>query len=88
MTTRGMLLLIITMTWLVTGDAASIKPEERLFNLEKLEMFVDELPHIPILHGFHYANGVLKPKSLHIGMFFKKWVLFFLPFFSFYLLPS
>ncbi|CAH8308467.1 unnamed protein product [Eruca vesicaria subsp. sativa] len=68
--TRVTLLLIVTMTWLVAGGT---KPEERLFNIEKLEMFVDKLPHIPSLHGFHIVNGVLKPKSLQIGMFFKKW---------------
>ncbi|KAH0875635.1 hypothetical protein HID58_072997 [Brassica napus] len=71
--TRVMLLLIVTMTWFVAGDAGGTKPEERLFNIEKLEMFVDKLPHIPTLHGFHIVNGVLKPKSLQIGMFFKKW---------------
>lgn len=78
--TRMMLLLIVTMTWLVAGDAEGTKPEERLFNIEKLEMFVDELPHIPTLHGFHIVNGVLKPKSLQIGMFFKKWVFCFISF--------
>ena len=82
--TRVMLLLIVTMTWFVAGDAGGTKPEERLFNIEKLEMFVDKLPHIPTLHGFHIVNGVLKPKSLQIGMFFKKWVFSFL-FLSFFL---
>ncbi|EFH65075.1 multi-copper oxidase type I family protein [Arabidopsis lyrata subsp. lyrata] len=71
--TRDIFLLIVTMTWLVTGDAGGIKAKERLFNLEKLEMFVDKLPHIPTLHGYHFVNGFLKPKSLHIGMFLKKW---------------
>lgn len=93
--TRDIFLLIVTMTWLVTGDAGGIKPEERLFNLEKLEMFVDKLPHIPTLHGYHFVNGFLKPKSLHIGMFFKKWVfnsylilILILSFFiSFFLIP-
>ncbi|KAF8098681.1 hypothetical protein N665_0261s0046 [Sinapis alba] len=73
MTREAMLLLIVTMTCLVAGEAGGTKPEERLFNIEKLEMFVDELPHIPTLHAYHIVNGVLKTKSLQIGMFFKKW---------------
>ncbi|KAL1209472.1 Multicopper oxidase LPR2 [Cardamine amara subsp. amara] len=67
------LLLIATMTLLVAGVTGGTKHEDRLFNLEKLEMFVEDLPHMPTIHGFHVINGILKPKSLKIGMFFKKW---------------
>ncbi|KAL1209470.1 Multicopper oxidase LPR2 [Cardamine amara subsp. amara] len=70
--TRFMLLLIATMTLLVAGVKGATKFEDRLFNLTKLEMFVEDLPHMPTVHGFNVVNGFLKPKSLQIGMFFKK----------------
>nr|POF08750.1 multicopper oxidase lpr1 [Quercus suber] len=47
--------------------------EDRLLNLAKLKMFVDELPDMPKIHGFDMVSGVPKSKSLKIGMFKKKW---------------
>lgn len=46
----------------------------KLVNASKLEMFVDELPHMPKIYGYDVADGVPKSKSLKIGMFKKKWV--------------
>ncbi|KAL1189930.1 Multicopper oxidase LPR2 [Cardamine amara subsp. amara] len=66
-------LLLLTATLLVAGVKGATKSEDRLFNLEKLEMFVDDLPHLPRLRGYHFVNGSLKPRSIQIGMFFKKW---------------
>lgn len=40
----------------------------------KLKMFVDELPDMPRVQGFDIKNGVPVPKTLIIGMFYKKWV--------------
>ena len=45
-----------------------------VLNQSQLEMFVDELPHMPKIKGFHVVNGSPKAKSLTIGMFKKKWV--------------
>ncbi|KAE8022826.1 hypothetical protein FH972_008595 [Carpinus fangiana] len=36
-------------------------------------MFVDQLPHLPKILGFHVVSGIPKSKSLEIGMFKKKW---------------
>ncbi|XP_041009884.1 multicopper oxidase LPR1 [Juglans microcarpa x Juglans regia] len=47
--------------------------EDRLLDPSRLEMFVDELPDMPKIQGFHVVSGVLKSKSLKIGMFKKKW---------------
>lgn len=55
---------------------ASVAQDKQL-NSSKLEMFVDELPHLPKIHGFDVVSGVPQSKSLVIGMFKKKWVRFF-----------
>lgn len=47
--------------------------ENKLINVTKLEMFVDELPDMPKLHGFHVVNGVPVSRSLRIGMFKIDW---------------
>ncbi|XP_052205731.1 multicopper oxidase LPR1-like [Diospyros lotus] len=47
--------------------------EDRLMNVTKLEMFVDDLPDMPRLKGFDVVNGVSLPKCLTIGMFHKFW---------------
>eukprot|EP00262_Sarcandra_glabra_P004782 TRINITY_DN16033_c0_g1_i1.p1 TRINITY_DN16033_c0_g1~~TRINITY_DN16033_c0_g1_i1.p1 ORF type:complete len:568 (+),score=8.84 TRINITY_DN16033_c0_g1_i1:123-1826(+) len=47
--------------------------DEGVFNPSKLKMFVDELPDMPRLRGFHIKNGVPVSGSLKIGMFLKKW---------------
>ncbi|KAF8390049.1 hypothetical protein HHK36_024570 [Tetracentron sinense] len=38
-----------------------------------LQMFVDELPQMPKLHGYSKRYGLPMPGSLTIGMFHKKW---------------
>ncbi|XP_052205913.1 multicopper oxidase LPR1-like [Diospyros lotus] len=47
--------------------------EDRLINVTKLEMFVDDLPDMPRLKGFDFVNGGHAPGSLTIGMFHKFW---------------
>lgn len=69
------MVLLITLTWL-GGTCGEL--EEQLFEVGKLEMFVDELPDMPRLNGFHSVHGLLTPTSLQIGMFLTKWVLFFI----------
>ncbi|ESQ34484.1 hypothetical protein EUTSA_v10007182mg [Eutrema salsugineum] len=64
------MVLIITLTWL-GGTCGEL--EEQLFEVGKLKMFVDDLPDMPRLRGFHSVHGVLKPISLQIGMFYTKW---------------
>jgi hypothetical protein len=51
-------------------------PQARLLNSSNLEMFVDQLPHLPKILGFHVVSGIPKSKSLEIGMFKKKWVIY------------
>jgi hypothetical protein len=45
-----------------------------LLNSSTLEMFVDQLPHLPKILAYDVVSGVPKSKSLEIGMFNKKWV--------------
>ncbi|XP_075482321.1 multicopper oxidase LPR2-like [Primulina tabacum] len=45
----------------------------KLTSPSQLEMFVDELQDMPRIKGFDVVNGSPVPKSLHIGMFHKKW---------------
>ncbi|KAL6295165.1 hypothetical protein ACE6H2_003307 [Prunus campanulata] len=47
--------------------------EDKLVNLTRLKMFVDELPDMPKIKAFHLVNGVPKPESLEIGMYEIKW---------------
>ncbi|GAB2279998.1 Multicopper oxidase lpr2 [Dionaea muscipula] len=65
------------MMMMVAGNGSSkqLAGGERLLNPSKLEMFVDELPDMPKLLGYRVqeADGKPKPKSLTIGMFYKKW---------------
>lgn len=49
--------------------------EDKLVNLTRLKMFVDELPDMPKIKAFHLVNGVPKPKSLKIGMYKINWVI-------------
>ena len=81
MDTRTLLLkLLIT---LVALSGCSSSASDHLVNVSKLEKFVDELPHMPKILGYHLSDGVPKSKSLKIGMFKKKWVCtFFLSFFQ------
>ncbi|KAL8470950.1 hypothetical protein ACS0TY_033501 [Phlomoides rotata] len=47
--------------------------DDGLISPSQLQMFVDELPNIPRINGFHLRNGVPHPGRLRIGMFPKKW---------------
>jgi len=67
---RTLLLKLLTLVAFLGCSSAL----DHLVNLSKLEMFVDELPDMPRIHGYHVSNGVPKPKSIKIGMFKKKWV--------------
>lgn len=66
---RTLLLKLLTLVAFLGCSSAL----DHLVNLSKLEMFVDELPDMPRIHGYHVSNGVPKPKSIKIGMFKKKW---------------
>ncbi|XP_054808686.1 multicopper oxidase LPR1-like [Prosopis cineraria] len=57
---------------IISLSAASSRDEE-LVDSSKLEMFVDEVPDMPRIHGYKILHGVPKPKSLVIGMFKKNW---------------
>lgn len=49
--------------------------ENSIFNLSKLEMFVDELPDMPTLLGYGVdRNGSFVAGNLIIGMYQKFWV--------------
>jgi hypothetical protein len=52
----------------------SLAQRPRLLNSSTLEMFVDQLPHLPKILAYDVVSGVPKSKSLEIGMFNKKWV--------------
>ncbi|GAB2254660.1 hypothetical protein Droror1_Dr00022469 [Drosera rotundifolia] len=59
---------------MMVGDGGRLVAGEGLLDGSKLEMFVDELPHMPKVLGYHVgADGKPMPKSLTIGMFYKKW---------------
>ncbi|OMO88072.1 Multicopper oxidase, type 1 [Corchorus olitorius] len=55
------------------GNFSASWAEDRLLNPSKLEMFVDELPDMPKIHGYGMVDGSPKAKLLTIGMFRKKW---------------
>lgn len=74
---------ILLFSLAVLGQLTVSFAEDRLLNLAKLKMFVDELPDMPKIQGYDMVSGVPKSKSLKIGMFKKKWVSFFLSLFSF-----
>lgn len=73
LTFLGVLLesLAITSSW-----ASSSSSGDKLIDTSKLEMFVDELPEMPRIHGYKFVHGVPKSRSLKIGMFRKRWVRF------------
>ncbi|TXG60449.1 hypothetical protein EZV62_015022 [Acer yangbiense] len=58
---------------LIIGVLSSSRTEGGLINPSQLKMFVDVLPDMPRIKGFHVVNGVFKSKSLKIGMFNKHW---------------
>ncbi|KAJ7943026.1 Multicopper oxidase LPR1 [Quillaja saponaria] len=65
--------LALILVALATTCTCTSWAEVRLLDPSKLKMFVDELPDMPKLRGYHVLNGVPKSKSLKIGMFNKKW---------------
>lgn len=67
--------ILISLALLVLGVFLNTSwAEDRLVNLTRLQMFVDELPDMPRIQGFEVVNGIPKSKSLNIGMYMKKWV--------------
>ncbi|XP_062111062.1 multicopper oxidase LPR1-like [Humulus lupulus] len=68
--TGFMLLLGVIILLELSGESWA---EDRLLDPGKLKMFVDELPDMPKIRGFHVSHGAPKSKSLNIGMFMKKW---------------
>ncbi|XP_010498793.1 PREDICTED: multicopper oxidase LPR1-like [Camelina sativa] len=68
---KRVMMLIVTLTWL-RGTCGELL-DDQLFEVGKLQMFVDDLPDMPRLHGFNSVHGILKPTSLQIGMFSTKW---------------
>lgn len=57
---------------LVHGDNG-----RNLFKPKRLEMFVDELPDMPKLHGYRFEAGVPVAGNLTIGMYDTTWVCIF-----------
>ncbi|KAI3961080.1 hypothetical protein MKW92_002666 [Papaver armeniacum] len=67
---------IITPSGATSSDINSTTAWRRGDNLKDpklLRMFVDELPTMPRVRGYHLKNGVPVSKKLKIGMFLKKW---------------
>lgn len=73
---EGSLLLGLTSLAFLGVVLTTSIAEDRPLNSSELEMFVDELPHLPKILGFDIVSGVPGSKSLEIGMFEKKWVRF------------
>ncbi|KAB2621159.1 multicopper oxidase LPR1-like [Pyrus ussuriensis x Pyrus communis] len=69
-TVQGVLVLLIAFMGVLLETSWA---EDQLVNVTRLQMFVDELPDMPLLKGFDVVNGVPKPKSLKIGMYMKTW---------------
>ncbi|XP_058087434.1 multicopper oxidase LPR2-like [Magnolia sinica] len=63
------LLFFLSLLWALRPTRA----QERLINVSKLEMFVDNLPDMPKIQGFTIRNGIPVSRSIKIGMFEKKW---------------
>ena len=74
---RFMILSGLIIFEVLNYSTSSWAVEERLLNLSRLEMFVDELPDMPKIRGFDVVDGVPKSKLLNIGMFKKNWVSYF-----------
>ncbi|KAK3040733.1 hypothetical protein RJ639_029255, partial [Escallonia herrerae] len=70
-TERNLMLQLVSM--FLMGVILGTVAEDELFATTQMEMFVDELPDMPRIHGFDVVNGVPVSKSLKIGMFHKKW---------------
>lgn len=59
-------IILVNIAW---GEDRMIKPLE-------LEMFADELPDMPRIKGFDFADASPIPTKLSIGMYHKLWVCF------------
>ncbi|WOK94174.1 multicopper oxidase LPR1 [Canna indica] len=46
---------------------------DALFDVSKLEMFIDELPNMPKQQGYGFRDGVFVPGNLTVGMYEKLW---------------
>lgn len=57
----------------VVGFMSSAWGRDGPMRASRLEMFVDELPDMPRIRGYDVVSGVPVAKSLHIGMYHKKW---------------
>ncbi|KAL8463567.1 hypothetical protein ACS0TY_034281 [Phlomoides rotata] len=65
--------LVFELIILLVGFLNFAWADDGLISPSQLQMFVDELPNIPRINGFHLRNGVPHPGRLRIGMFPKKW---------------
>ncbi|KAL2235083.1 UNVERIFIED_CONTAM: Multicopper oxidase LPR1 [Sesamum indicum] len=68
-----LLVLELICVVLVMGNVNYAWGGDGLISPSQLEMFVDEVPDMPRIKGFHLLNASPLPKSLRIGMFSKKW---------------
>ncbi|KAL8470955.1 hypothetical protein ACS0TY_033505 [Phlomoides rotata] len=66
-------ILVFELIILLVGFLNFAWADDGLISPSQLQMFVDELPNIPRINGFHLRNGVPHPGRLRIGMFRKKW---------------
>ncbi|KAL8463568.1 hypothetical protein ACS0TY_034282 [Phlomoides rotata] len=66
-------ILVFELIILLVGFLNFAWADDGLISPSQLQMFVDELPNIPRINGFHLRNGVPHPGRLRIGMFPKKW---------------
>eukprot|EP00250_Pteridium_aquilinum_P009283 c18568_g1_i1 orf=224-2020(+) len=69
------MLSIFNMMGIARAAAAGGETEESLEQTaEKLKMFVDRLPSMPLLKGYTTSpNGTFHPRNLTIGMYMKYW---------------
>lgn len=66
---------VLALLMAVSSSSLLAKGEEALFDVSKLEMFVDELPGMPKLQGYSAnRDGVFVHGNLTVGMYKKFWV--------------
>ncbi|KZV56251.1 hypothetical protein F511_29358 [Dorcoceras hygrometricum] len=66
------LVVLLQHEFVVSGQGGVNHNE--LISPSQLEKFVDELQDMPRINGFDVVDGSPVSRSLHIGMFHKKWV--------------
>ncbi|KAJ1425426.1 Multicopper oxidase, type 2 [Sesbania bispinosa] len=66
-------LLLIKLVTILSTLISYSSGLDKLVDAPKLEMFVDELPHMPKILGYEVVHGIPRPTSLKIGMFKKTW---------------